>query len=69
MKTTVVGQEEEKEGRILNRIIRCDENGWQYEADQRHADYLIRALNMTEANPVITPWEEDKVWKDKEEGV
>ena len=32
-----VGEEERKESRILNRIVRWTPSGWEYEADQRHA--------------------------------
>ncbi len=67
LKTTVVGKEEEPEGRILNRIVRCTEKGWEYEADQRHAEFLIKALNLQEANPLSTPQEEEKPWKQTEE--
>ena len=46
----------EKEGRILNRIIRVTDNGWEYEADQRHAEILINEMGF-EANTksVVTP--------------
>ena len=33
LKTTIIGSNEESEGRILNRIVRCTENGWEYKAD------------------------------------
>lgn len=41
IKTTTVGMNahdgEVREARILNRIIRVTSQGWEYEADQRHA--------------------------------
>ena len=67
LKTTVVGKEEESEGRILNRIIRCTKQGWEYEADQRHAEFVINALNLQEAKPVSTPQEAQKPSKVTEE--
>ena len=33
---------EVKEAWILNRVIRVTSQGWQYEADQRHADLIIQ---------------------------
>ena len=69
LKTTIIGSNEESEGRILNRIVRCTENGWEYEADQRHAEYIINALNLQESNPLSTPQEADQPWKQNEEAV
>ena len=37
------------EGRLLNRIIRCTQKGWEIEPDQRHADLIIKDLNLEEA--------------------
>ena len=46
IKTTVVGSNdgigEEKDARILNRIARVTIGGWEYEADQRHADLIMQ---------------------------
>ena len=46
IKTTTVGSNEKngeaKEARILNRVIRVTDQGWEYEADQRHADLIIQ---------------------------
>ena len=57
IKTNLVGPGEEKEAKILNRIIRVDEEGWQYEADQRHAEVLIQEMGLTEAKGVGTTGE------------
>ena len=44
--TTTVGANEKdgevKEARILNRVIRVTREGWEYEADQRHADLIVQ---------------------------
>ena len=32
---------EGSEGRLLNRIIRCTQQGWEVEPDQRHVDLII----------------------------
>ena len=62
IKTAMIGHghHENREGRILNRVLRATESGWEYEADQRHSDLLIKALNLQEANPVVTPGEDEK---------
>ena len=47
--TTVVGtgMDEVREAKVLNRIIRTDdEDGWYYEADQRHGEIIVRTLGM-----------------------
>ena len=35
-----------QEARILNRILRRTSQGWEYEADQRHAELIIRGMNL-----------------------
>ena len=42
---------EEREGKILNRIVRVDEKGWYFEADQRHA-----AVSYTHLTLPTTPY-------------
>ena len=29
------------EGKVLNRIVRCNEDAWSREADPRHAEFII----------------------------
>ena len=43
IKTEILGPDEGevKELRILNRVIRLEENGLEWEADQRHAELII----------------------------
>ncbi len=69
VKTAIIGsgEDEAREGRILNRIIRCTDDGWEYEADQRHAEFTIKSLNMPWCKPVCTPGEASKGWKDEAE--
>lgn len=66
-KTVGLGSGEEKEQRILNRVIRVGEKGWEYEPDQRHADLIVRALDLQSAKGVKTPYEEEKEWRREEE--
>ena len=53
----VVGarSEENAEGRVLGRSIRITPEGWEYEADPRHAELIIREQNLTCANGVKSP--------------
>ena len=62
LKTTMVGlgKGEAREGRVLNRIISVGENGWSYEADQRHGELIVDMLGLDGANPVGTPGEEER---------
>ena len=59
VKTQVVGLDCDAvcEGRILNRVIRCTEQGWEYEPDQRHAELMVKELGLEGANSVATPGE------------
>ena len=48
IKTQIVGHQAgcQTEGKILNRIVRCTSNGWEYEADPRHAELIIEQLGL-----------------------
>ena len=50
-----LGPEDCKEMRVLNRIVRINENGLLYEADPRHAEMIIRAFHLEDAKSVVTP--------------
>ena len=54
---------EDREARVLNRIIRVTPEGWEYEPDQRHADILIQAMNLSGAKGVKAPGEDEKNWE------
>ena len=45
----------EDEIQILNRTLRWTKEGITYEADQRHAEIIIKEMNMKQANTVSTP--------------
>ena len=47
------------EARLLNRVVRCTSEGWEVEPDQRHADMIVQELQLTGANGVTTPGEND----------
>ena len=46
---------DDKEVRILNRVVTWSESGLTYEADSRHAEIIIRDLGLTKAKAVTTP--------------
>ena len=50
-------QKEVNEGRVLNRIIRWTDDGWEIEPDQRHADIIVHDLGLNDSKPVATPGE------------
>ena len=41
--------------RVLNRILRITQRGLLYEPDPRHAELLLRALDLEDAKPQLTP--------------
>ena len=57
IKMDVLGPEEgqEREVKILSRVIRWTNTGLEYEADQRHADLLIKEMKLENAKEVVTP--------------
>ena len=46
---------DDKEITILNRVIRWNDAGIEYEPDPRHAEYIVSALGLHSAKPVTTP--------------
>ena len=62
IKTQVIGggREAAKEGRLLNRVLRYTEEGWEYEPDQRHAELMVKELGLEEAKSAATPGEKLK---------
>ena len=52
-----------REARILNRIVRWTPQGWEYEADQRHTELIVKAMCLEKAKAVSTPGEEEPTWK------
>ena len=46
--------EDDKEFRVLNRIVRWPSESVEYEADPRHAEQIVRDLDLIGAKPVTT---------------
>ena len=57
------------EGKVLNRILRCTENGWEYEADPRHGELMVEQLELMNAKIAATPGADGKEEEDTEEDV
>ena len=50
------GEKDDKSVRLLNRVIHWTGEGIKYEADQRHAELIIKDLGLdTSSNSVVTP--------------
>ena len=65
VKTSMIGRKEAggeaQEARILNRVIRVTQNGWEYEADQRHCDLIIRETGADKLSGLTHPGGDKKV--------
>ena len=46
---------DDKEIRLLNRIIRITDKGLLYEADPRHAELLAKSMGLEQSRTVATP--------------
>ena len=59
IKTSTVGTNAQdgkiREARILHRIIRVTSQGWEYEADQRHADLIIQETGASDKSALSHP--------------
>ena len=44
-----------KEGKVLNRIIRATNDGWEIEADPRHSELVVEQLGLINEKTVATP--------------
>ena len=49
------GEQKKTEGQVLNRVVRQSTDGWELEADLRHAELIVEQLGLTSANSVSTP--------------
>ena len=65
-KTMGLKDGESREERILNRMIRVSEHGWEYEADQRHADLIIRETGAEKLSPLSHPGGDKKTIEEEE---
>ena len=49
------GEKKKTEGQVLNRVVRRTDEGWELEADLRHAELIIEQLGLLDANTVSSP--------------
>ena len=57
---------ESREERILNRVIRVTPEGWEYEADQRHADFIIQESGAANLSTLSHPGGDKRVIEEEE---
>jgi hypothetical protein len=67
IKSQLIGHRETREGNILNRVIRATAEGLEHEADQRHGEVVVRAMNLQDAKGVSSPGKDAKAWLEMEE--
>ena len=62
LKVEVLGPDEgqQKEVRVLNRILRWTDKGVEYEADPRHVEIILKQLNIGDCKAVVTPGTKDE---------
>ena len=67
IKTEVLGPDENevKELRVLNRVIRWESAGITWEADPRHAELIVQHLKLADSKAVVSPGlKDEKVHRD-----
>ena len=57
-----------KELRILNRLIRWKKDGLEYEADQRHAEAIVKDIKLENGRAVVTPCTSETELKEEGSG-
>ena len=63
------GSNQDKEGKVLNRIVRCTGDGWEYEADPRHAELIVEQLGVSESRTLTSPGVDGSAEEDTPEDV
>ena len=56
---------EAREARILNRVIRVTGRGWEYEADQRHADLIDQETGAAGMSTLTHPGGDKKALEEE----
>ena len=72
MKSVIAGHSDEtdvvREVEILNRVVRATPEGWKYECNQRHAEFVIEAMGLEGTKKVGTPAAEESHKRTEEQG-
>ena len=63
-----MGKDCQHEGKVLNRIIRCTDVGWEIEADPRHAELVVEQLGIMDKG-VSTPGVSGSEEEDEEDDI
>lgn len=68
IKTEIVdhGTDLQSEARVLSRVVRAVEHGWEYEPDQRHAELFVKGLGWENAKAVKAPGMDEKPWEEED---
>ena len=56
------------EGKVLKRLIRRTKEGWEIEADPRHADLVVKQLGLKDDKGIGTPEKPENVAKRAPDG-
>ena len=40
-----------REAKMLNRVVRTTQDGWEYECVQRHVEIIVEQLDLVQAKP------------------
>ena len=57
----------DREGKVLNRIVRCVSEGWEVEADPRHAELIVEQLGIGSSRSLSSPGVDGEAEVDHEE--
>ena len=67
MKAKVVGHSNEqgvdREARILKRVARATDEGWEYECDQRHVEIILEQPGVEETSDSKEPHGQQREWE------
>ena len=60
IKSTTTGHDvgDKQQVKVLNRIITVTTTGFEYEPDLRHAELIMKELDVCHSSSVKTPWSE-----------
>ena len=57
---------EVREARVLNRVFRVTDDGWEYEGDQRHADLRVQETGAEKMSTLTHPGGDKKAMVEEE---
>ena len=68
IKSTILGHDgwDAKSANILNIIITVVDDGYEFEADIRHAELVVKELGLENSKSVSTPWADQAIDSESE---